>query len=154
MSDITQRIVASARSHVGTRFAHQGRRAASAEDRGGLDCLGLLVTVARDCRLMQYGHLLAECDETDYGHIPDGTRLRGALERYLQPVSMGQLSAGDVVLMRMDGNPQHLGIIADYHQSGNFSLIHAYAPARGVIEHRFDEQWQSAVVAAYRFRQG
>ncbi len=151
MANVAQQIVASARSYIGTPFAHQGRRKRNAHDKGGVDCLGLLVGVARECGLSKSGVCLACYDETDYGHIPNGTRLQSALKNYLHPVSDDVLLAGDVVLMRIDHHPQHLGIIGDYKQTDMLSLIHAYAPARAVVEHRLDAHWQSRIVMAYRY---
>lgn len=134
--------VAAARSYLGVPFRHQGR------DRHGLDCLGLLVCVARDCGLRKDGALLSDWDETDYGHTPDAWRLWNGLHQLLQPVEFRQ--PGDVVLMRIDGAAQHLGLVGDY--SGNdVSLIHAYAPSRKVVEHRLDADWQNRIVQALRF---
>lgn len=149
MHSLSEQIVASARSYIGTRFAHQGRRKASGSDRGGIDCLGLLVGVAAECRLMRGGQLLCEADARDYGHIPDSQRLRQALNNHLISISQFKLRSADILLLSIDNNPQHLGIVGEYN--AELTLIHAYAPARRVVEHRLDEDWRARVVAAYRF---
>ena len=142
-------IVRSARSYIGTRFCHQGRRKASQYDRGGVDCLGLLVGVARECALMKDGMPLCAFDECDYGHIPDAKRLYKALNVHLLKVEKTQVKPADVLLIEMDSSPQHVGIVAD----GKYGLnvIHAYAPARGVVEHRLDDEWWQKVKAVFRF---
>lgn len=38
-------------------------------------------------------------------------------------------------------------------RGGNLTLIHAYAPARKVVEHNLDKYWQQRIVRAYHFTQ-
>ena len=137
-------IVRFARHYLGVPFAHQGR------SRAGLDCLGLLVCVARDAGLRVGGRLAADFDETNYAHLPDEKRLYCGLARVLYEVETGRMQTGDVALMRIDGAVRHLGIIAEY-PAGGFSLIHAYAPARKVVEHRLDADWRAKIIHIFRF---
>lgn len=149
---LQQRIVVSARSWIGTRFHHQGRTKASSTSKGGVDCLGLLVGVAKEQRLRaqtSIGCLLTEYDETDYGHIPDGGRLKATLDKVLQPIAKNMMAPGDVVLIQLEKQPQHLGILSDY-ALGGLGLVHALASARKVVEHSLDELWLSRIVQAYR----
>lgn len=146
-------IVTAARGWLGTRFAHQGRVKATAQHKGGCDCLGLLVGVAKELGLRRREgtalRALSDYDRTDYGHIPDGARLQFLLEEALVPVTVQEVEPGDILLFRFDGNPQHLAIVSDYPQG--LGIIHAYAEARKVIEHRLDEAWRGRIVRAYRF---
>lgn len=157
MDNFSLFIVAAARSWVGTAFAHQGRRKACGADPGGVDCLGLLVGVAAECGLSRHGRALAACDRRDYGHYPDEQRLYESLARYLTAVPPAALQPGDACLMRIDGTARHLGIIGEYCCAADsakaryLTLIHAYAPARRVVEHRLDVQWRERAVAAFRF---
>ncbi|MCI5049604.1 MAG: NlpC/P60 family protein [Rickettsiales bacterium] len=138
-------IVACARSYLGTPFKHQGR----SKDRG-VDCLGLLVGIARDCELKSGEQRLADRDDRGYGHIPPYSRLHQGLCENLTEISKENMRAGDVVLLRHDGNPQHLGIIAQL-DDGVWSIIHAYAKARKVVEHRLDDGWYARIAHIYRF---
>lgn len=98
---------------------------------------------------MRDGQLLSAADERDYGHIPDSQRLQDRLNTHLVAISSFGLEPGDILLLIIDNNPQHLGIVGAYNDE--LTLIHAYAPARGVVEHRLDEDWRARIVAAYRF---
>ena len=139
-------IIASARSYIGTRFMHQGRLKKTAKHKGGVDCLGLLAGVARECGLRsKTGELLADVDEFNYPHYPDTTRLRAMLSTHLHEVAGGSFRAADIALFERDGRAQHMGILSE-----NGSLIHAYAPARCVVEHALDEYWRKKLVAVYR----
>ena len=148
---MTHPIVACARGWIGTRFHHQGRVKKTAEHKGGVDCLGLLVGVAHELNLKDgEGRPLALADEANYSHSPDSVRLSARLGELLVPVppSVGEgVIPGDIVLLRVDANPQHLAIISD--SGDGLGLIHAYAPARAVVEHPLDEWWRERIEAAF-----
>jgi hypothetical protein len=142
-------IAAAARGWLGTRFHHQGRLKKTTTHAGGVDCLGLLIEVARELNLSaQDGRPFVELDETNYSHYPDTVRMRTQLAKALRPIPVNEYKTGDVVLIRIDSNPQHLAIISDL--DGVPGLIHAYAPARAVVEHALDNWWSQRIVAAYR----
>lgn len=128
-------IVAEARAWIGTPWRHQMCARAV-----GVDCGQLVAGVARALGLR-------DVQITGYPRIPDGT-LRGICDRYMQPIQVGEAQAGDVVLMRFDTEPQHLGILGDY-EHGGLSLIHSTLKHRKVVEHRLDDRWRSYCVAAY-----
>lgn len=143
-------VVLAAQRWVGTRFRHQGRERAVGGSRGGCDCLGLLVGVAKELDLLsESGKRLADFDVRDYGHIPDGEKLQTMLGQLLCEVSPRQIKAGDVLLMRFEREPQHLAIVSDMAEGG-LGIIHAYAAVRKVVEHRLDAPWRSRIVRVYR----
>lgn len=126
-------IVVAARRWLGTSFHHQGRV------RGvGVDCAGLVIGVARELGLMDF-------DVTGYGHRPDDQEMERLVRVHLAEIPLADAAPGDVLLLLIDGRPQHLGILTD------IGLIHAYAPARKVVEHRIDEVWPARIRAAFRF---
>lgn len=138
-------IVAIARGYLGTRFAHQGRHA---ED--GLDCLGFLFAIADSAHITLEDRLPATFDRRDYGTRPDTDFLRARLAQLLLPVSDETIRMADILLLRIEGRAQHLAMVTDYPQAGELGIIHAYAPARRVVEHRLDEHWRASIDSAYR----
>jgi hypothetical protein len=109
-----------------------------------------LAGVASDLDLRGPGGLpLITADETDYPHQPDTARLISRLSQLLMPISYVGISPGDVLLLRIDESPQHLAIVSD--MNNGLGIIHAYAPARAVVEHVLDEWWQERIEAAFRF---
>lgn len=136
-------IVQAARGFLGTRFAHQGRLKKSDTHKGGIDCLGLLVGVAAELNLP-----FVHYDETAYSHYPDTQKLRERLASAMQEIAKENIEIGDVLLLSVDGNPQHLAIGSKI--SDDFSIIHAYAPARAVVEHVLDRWWWERIVAVFR----
>lgn len=137
-------LIAAARAYLGVRFAHQGRSAA------GLDCLGLLIASADDVGLTFDGKPASTLDVPQYGARPDVVLLKQKLENYLQPIPREAVRAGDVVLLKIGGSPQHLALLSDYPLGGELGMIHAYAPARQVVEHRYDAHWRRDTYAAFR----
>ncbi len=150
-------IVEEARDWVGTRFHHQGRVKADARHKGGCDCIGLIVGVVRALKLPAYlegeetGALLSTYDVRDYGRLPDQVLLQEGLARYLDPAPLTAPEPGDILLLAFEGRNQHVAIVSDYPE-GALGIIHSYAPARKVVEHRLDAMWQKRMRAVYSFR--
>lgn len=140
-------IVAHARTLCGVRFAHQGRT------REGLDCLGFLMLIAEEMGLRFDDASVFVLDVPSYGARPDTQLLQHKLGTHLTPIAREQLRPADIALMKIDGLPRHLALISDYPFAGELGMIHAYAPARQVVEHRYDREWQRSTYAAYRLPQ-
>jgi hypothetical protein len=136
-----RRVVAAARSLVGTPWRHQGRSAARV--RGGLDCAGLVIVAGR-----MAGVLHDEADVTGYRRDPDARTMVGALAAWGRPVLVAQ--PGDVAAMRVASSayPHHVGIVSDL-PDGRLGLIHSFASLRRVVEHALDEPGQSISVVGY-----
>lgn len=126
-------IVRVARSWVGVPYRHQGR------SRAGVDCVGLLMVVARELGLSDY-------EFGTYRRLPDPRVLLGELAAQLERVAVADARAGDVWLMAWHADPQHLAIVADRGR-----IIHAYSQPRAVVEHIADAQWRERVRGAYAF---
>ena len=141
-------VIAQARSLLGVRFLHQGRDAEH-----GLDCLGLLLVVAANMGICFGGKHPLEIDVPNYRTKPDTDFLQAQLARHLLPVSRLELRASDIILLEIDGQPQHLAVLSDYPVPHALGMIHAYAVARKVVEHRYDAYWRKATRAAYRLPQ-
>jgi NlpC/P60 family putative phage cell wall peptidase len=132
-------VVAEARTWLGTRWQHQARVKGVA-----CDCAGLVIGVARECGIVNLGF-----DVNGYAHYPDGETLERHCGTYMTRLQTAQIAPGDVILMRFEGEPQHLGIAGNYVHGG-LSIIHSYAVARKVVEHAIDDVWAKRIVAGYR----
>lgn len=140
-------IVLQARTWIGTPFHHQARLKGK-----GCDCLGLIVGVVDELGLKDStGKLLASYDEVTYSKEPDGTYLIQKLTGLLEEVPVAEACAGDLALFKVRENPQHLAILTDYE--GMIGMIHCYAQARRVVEHRLDDDWKSRLIKVFRWQQ-
>ena len=140
-------VITRARQFLGVRFAHQGRSVA------GLDCLGLLMLTSQTLGLAFDGAGVEALDVPHYGTRPDAMLLKQKLDTHLQGIEKTDVRAADILLLKIDGMPQHLALLTDYPMAGELGMIHAYAPAREVVEHRYDAHWRRDTYGAYRLPQ-
>jgi cell wall-associated NlpC family hydrolase len=130
-----------ARSYVGAKWRHRGRQP------WALDCIGLVVM-----SLAAGGVTMV--DRKDYGRQPwrDGLD-HDMIAHFGSPLSKHEMQAGDVALLRWDGDPapSHVGLIVQGEHS--LHLIHAYSVI-SVTEHRIDTGWLSRIDRVYRPKWG
>ena len=125
--------IAAARQCLGTPFHHQGRA-----PKVGLDCIGLIIVASEAAGIAVH-------DRTDYGRRPDGKSLVEALIAH-GGVPVDDISAGDILLFRYDGQPQHVALA-----TGKETMIHSFAPAGQVVETLIGTYWRRRLVGVYRF---
>lgn len=143
---MANRIVAQARTWLHTPFHHQARLKGK-----GCDCLGLVIGVVGELGLTDAcGNKLCGYDEIAYSKQPDGAYLLSKLAGLLAEIPAGQAAPGDLALFAVNGNPQHLAIITDF--DSGLGIIHCYAQARKVVEHRLDEEWRSRLIKVFRWQ--
>jgi len=87
--------------------------------------------------------LISDIEIEYYSHRPDSNKLKQGLDQHLIRVDF--IEPADILLLNFAGNPQHLAFFA------GDSIIHAYAPCKRVVEHRFSDEWWSRVARIYRF---
>jgi NlpC/P60 family putative phage cell wall peptidase len=113
-------IVQQAREWVGTPFQWQASQLGK-----GCDCKGLVWGVARALGMPEASSPFAAI--CDYRDVPEALLLRGMRETFRKVL---EPDAGNVVLMRVSGRVQHMGIA-----TGTGRIIHCFAKApRRVIE--------------------
>jgi NlpC/P60 family putative phage cell wall peptidase len=138
-----ERVVACARSWVGTPYRHQ-----SSCKGAGTDCLGLLRGIWRE--------LLGAEPETvppytaDWSEAGEGEDLLGAAGRNLRAIARDNAVPGDVLILRMAdrGAAKHVGILARARE-GRETLIHAYS-GHGVVESPLTPAWSRRVAGTFR----
>lgn len=120
-----------ARAYLGAPFLHQGR------DRRGIDCGGLAICCAKDCRLSDF-------DIDGYGRVPSGRRMQRILSEQCTEIPISEALTADLYHMAFEDEPQHIAII-----SRPGYIIHA-DNMRGVVEHILDDSWRYTIRGAYR----
>jgi NlpC/P60 family putative phage cell wall peptidase len=123
----TNKVLATARTWLGTPFHHQARVRGK-----GCDCLGLIIGVARELDLRdENGVPIASYDDPTYARTPNGTVLVNLLSQIFDSIKVTDADLSDIGLFSIEDNLQHLGIISDYE--GGLGIIHSLA-RRGVVE--------------------
>lgn len=139
-------VVAAADAWVGVPWRHQGR------SREGIDCLGLLIVVARDLGLDQGVDVTAP-EFRNYRRLPPAglaTELAKHLDR------AGEIAPGRIGLFALPGSaPAHVAIFGDWgddRAGGACDIIHAYMPHQAVVRHKLDPSWRTALRAIFEYR--
>ena len=146
MSERDLRVVALARTWIGTPYRHQG-----CVRGGGADCLGLLRGIWRD--LCGAEPEAVPPYTADWAEPSGQEALWDAARRWLVPCCTGTDRAGDVLLFRMrdESIAKHLGIAAEVGDTPSF--IHADS-WHGVVESPLSEPWARRIVARFTFPEG
>lgn len=130
------RVVATARAFLGTPFRHQGRSPQ------GLDCVGLLICLARALDL-------PHADVTGYTRRAEGMGFLAHFRGQLTEIPLPAARTADVLVFVETVFPCHTGVLSERH--GIPHLIHAHAPRRQVIEEPYAPAWQAKARFAFRF---
>lgn len=117
-------VITAAYGWSGTPWVHQHRSKGIA-----VDCAGLIIGVAREL-----GLVAPEFDFTGYGRQPDGSLL-DVCDQFMTRITWDQARAGDVLVVAVEADPQHMGILVPYRHGG-FAMLHASSVARQVVETR------------------
>ncbi len=149
MTSINTAIVDQARTWLGTKYHHQGRLKKSAQCKGGVDCVGLLIGVADELSICDSdGCLLSKHDRTGYSSNP--IIPTDLVESHLTQITHKNMQAGDVLLFKFWKEPQHVGILTNY-PTGGFGFIHCNASSNAVIEQPLSDTWLRMITHVYRF---
>lgn len=118
-------LIQEARRWIGVRWRHQGR-----DFERGVDCAGLLI-----CVTARLGLRLV--DRRAYGRRQRGELLLQDLHQQLKYISVSLYNNGDIGVFMEQGHPVHIGFLAV--SKGQFSVIHAHARRRQVVEEMLDQ---------------
>ncbi len=126
--------------YIGLPFKEHGR------DRSGLDCWGLVRLVLAE----QFSFHLPSY-ATDYGRTTDSAAIGALISRESRAdwrsVVAGDESAGDVIVLRMRGQPMHVGLVA-----GDGQMLHIEQGINSALERYTASRWASRIHAIYRYR--
>jgi NlpC/P60 family putative phage cell wall peptidase len=143
---VPDKVVAEARSWIGTPYLHQGSAKGA-----GTDCLGLLRGVWRAVQGAEPEAVPAY--SADWAEPARCEVLMQAAERWLIRKPLAEAAAGDVLLFRMRsaGIAKHLGIQVTLGDHASF--VHAYTQ-HGVLESPLSLPWQRRIAARFSFPLG
>jgi hypothetical protein len=135
-------IVTEARTWMDTRFRNNTGVKGIATD-----CIGLVAGVGVNVGIFPVHPYLT----------PAGMKFRSqerrlmeeGLQTFLIERPRRDAQVGDVALTLSHGQ-LHIGILAAY-PLGGFTIIHAYAPCRRVVETRMDDQWMTNLKAVFSY---
>lgn len=124
------------------RYHHQGR------SRVGVDCIGLVGSVAAALGVKEAAAWAADQGAKGYGREPDEAMLRRMCAKYFDPVD--PFGIGDILLLIVPPvkTARHFAIVVALDP---LRVVHAYAPARMVVETALPATMR--IAGAFRYRQ-
>lgn len=144
-----QRLVAAARSWMGTPYVHQHRTKGQA-----VDCVGLIIGAGLEADVLPTWSPEDWAPHSAYGRAPNPEHMSRAIRQFLSPLDLDRAEAApDSAVAFMgwrDHLPMHLAIMATA-PDGRRTMIHAFAHIGRVVEHGFDGEWPSRVVSWWRY---
>ncbi|MEQ8307997.1 MAG: hypothetical protein RIA09_15680 [Hoeflea sp.] len=133
LSDINNEV----RKWLGVKFKKGGR------DRFGVDCIGLLVNVGRNCGL--------EIEDTiQYSFSPEPEMFSRLVYGQTDPRSFKDIKPGMIILLRQTVFPMHTGIVSK-DTYGRLSIINANLKERKVVEQQFS-QWNDLIIGIRSYK--
>lgn len=149
---LQNKIVEVARSFIGSKYHHQGRMKKTDNHDGGIDCIGLIIEVARKLSIKGSDNKdLSFYNRLDYSYTPSAHLLPEFLDKHLIKIDQTKITNGDVLLFGVFGNSTHVGITF-IDEIGNLGIIHCYESIGKVTAHLLSKTWQRMIISAYRFR--
>lgn len=139
---LREEIVEEARSWLDTPFRHQGRKKGVA-----IDCAGIVEAIAYKFNLTNgYEIYTPEEVRLKYSRVPDGA-LEQLINTFMDRVEPEERQPGDVALISWSRLPQHVAVF-----SSKTTIIHAYMPARKVVEVSFSPPMQKVTVGYFKYK--
>jgi len=124
--------------YIGLPFKDQGR------DRAGLDCWGLVRLVMAE----QFGIALPSF-AAEYKRTVEAGLIGALVEREAAlwlNVNTGEEQRGDVIVLRLMGQPMHVGLVL-----GDRQMLHIEQGIDSAIEHYTATRWQDRIFGFYRY---
>lgn len=139
------RLADAARAYIGMRFRHRGR------SRLGVDCVGLGVLAYADCGVAVPDFRLYSREPHRDGLVAHMTRALGE-PVHVGPAPLSELLDGDVIVLRFEVEPHHVGIVGarDYGGTTALTLIHADGEAGRVHEQRLTPDMAARITYVFR----
>jgi cell wall-associated NlpC family hydrolase len=125
--------------YIGLPFAEHGRC------RSGLDCWGLVRLVLAE----QFGIALPSFMH-EYRSARDAQAIGALVEREIpawQNIAPGAEMLGDVVVLRLCGQPMHVGLVL-----GDRRMLHIEEGVDSAIENYAGPRWSERVLGFHRYR--
>ncbi len=112
--------------------------------RSGANCVGLLIGIVREAGFEDIANAVVA--DAGFAVPPEPGIMLKRMKEYLQVVLVEEIVPGDIVVFRINQEPQHAAIVTEPG-----IILHADRQAKKVVEHRLLSSWRP--VAAFRLKE-
>lgn len=124
--------------YVGLPFLERGR------DRAGLDCWGLVRLALKEQFGIEVPSYTGEYQDTEDG-FSIGAAVRRESAAFWQAVGNGFQRCGDVIVLRMRGQPMHVGLVLTRQ-----CMLHVQQGVGATVEMYDGVRWKNRIAGFYR----
>jgi len=133
-------IVEAAKSFLGVKWVHQGRRP------DAVDCAGLVVLTGKKAGVLDENYK----DYINYSRRPDGIQFKKQFDKYADRVAWNKAQEGDILIFGEGIYNFHCGIL--FFKHGKPHMIHGYYESGKVMETPLTPYWLKKMSLVYRYR--
>lgn len=145
MKIYSNKILKVAESWLGTNFHFYGRIKINRNNRGGVDCIGLIIKIGEEINSSFQGKNIIKYDRNDYSRFSHNSELKSFLDKYFLSISIKDLKAGDILYFNFDNGLEHVAIVS------KIGIIHCYIEVGCVVEHILNKYWKDKIKYCYRY---
>lgn len=143
----SKNITTVAKSWIGTKFHHQGRIKINKYNKGGCDCVGLIIGVCDEVGYKYKNKPLSFYDNINYGRIHKNNQLKEHFDIYFYKV--GKIKQGSILVIQINKDLQHCCIVSEFITKREYKIIHCDVKSRGVVENFLSNEFAERVVGVY-----
>ena len=140
-------IINIANSWIGTKFHYTGRIKKNNYNKGGVDCIGLIIEVGKECGSKINGKSLKYYDYLTYSQYPNCGEMQQFLNKYFLKINKDELQSGDLIYFNFNNKLEHIAI---YDKERN-AIIHCSASAKKVFCESITDYWEEKIIGYYRY---
>lgn len=132
-------MIVDASKYIGIPFKEHGR------DRLGLDCWGLLRLIYKEELGIELPSFVDAYESTDDGGVI-GRLIAANKGEEWEPVESGKERAYDGILLRVTGQPMHVGVVVDRGE-----MVHVMKGIDVTLERYLSWRWKNRIMGFYRW---
>ena len=136
-------VVEVARSWIGTKFHYTGRIKINENNKGGVDCIGLIMKVGEEIGMKYNNKNIINYDYLTYSRYPNNGEMKNFLDKYF--IKTNEARTGNLLYFNFNDGLEHIAILSDK------GIIHCYIEAGGVVEHGMSKFWEDKIMGYYSY---
>lgn len=141
----SKKILRIAKSYIGTKFHYTGRIKINNNNKGGIDCIGLILKIGEEINSTYNNKCIINYDYLTYSRYPNNNEMYNFLEKYFIKIDKKQATIGDLIYINFNDKLEHIAILSD------IGIIHCYVEVGKVVEHSLNKYWTDKIISYYRY---
>jgi cell wall-associated NlpC family hydrolase len=135
-------------SWLGTKFHYAGRIKKNKLNRGGIDCVGLIIKIGEELNAMSNNKNIIYYDYINYSRYPNCGEMKIFFDKHFEKIKKENLKKGNLIYFNFKNKLEHAAIyLKDYE------ILHCSASSKIVVKEKLTPFWIEKIVDSYKFRE-